>query len=300
MRTPVTDPRLLVISGALTISFSSLFVALSGASPTDATVWRALLGLVLLVPLGLWELRRKGISRRWPAELGAGALLGGDFLLWTQSIADVGAGIAMVLVNVQVIITPLLARLAGERIGARFLVVLPFAMAGVALASGITAPSGHTVRGTLCGLGAGLCYAGYLTVMRRSGSHKFTPVATATVGTLVTGLVAGLMIGGLSVPAWPAMGWLIALALGGQVIGWLLASWGIQELPATVGASLLLLQPLLAIVWGVVVLGEQLSVLQLLGCAVVLASLWLVAGIRPRRARRAAKNAEAAREAISA
>lgn len=299
MHSRLTDPRLLVVSGALTISFSSLFVALSGASPADATVWRALLGLVVLVPLGVWEFRRKGISGRWPAEFAAGALLGGDFLLWTQSIADVGAGIAMVLVNVQVVITPLFARLTGERISARFLVVLPFAMAGVALASGITAPSGHTVRGTLCGLGAGLCYAGYLTVMRRSGSHKFTPVATATVGTLVTGLVAGLVIGGVSIPGWPAMGWLIALALGGQVIGWLLASWGIQNLPATVGASLLLLQPLLGIVWGVVVLGEQLTAWQVLGCAIVLASLWLVAGVRPRRARRAAKNPERADQAVA-
>ncbi|WP_231644756.1 DMT family transporter [Sciscionella sediminilitoris] len=281
-----SNPRALVIAGTVNISCSGMFIALAATTPAIATVFRCLLALPFLIPLALWEIRRIGFGRRWPAHLGAGALLGCDFVLWSQSIADIGAGISTVLVNVQVIVVPLLARLSGERIDRRFLVIAPVALTGVVLASGLTAPGEHTLRGSLCALGAGVCYSGYLVIMRRTAkdSGKFIPVTTATVATALVGLLAGTITGSFHLPGAASFGWLLVLAVTGQVLGWVLVGAGLPGLSSATGAVLLLLQPVLAVGWGALVLGERPGPVQLLGCAIVVAALWL-SSRQPRKVR---------------
>ncbi|WP_063712893.1 DMT family transporter [Sciscionella marina] len=281
-----SNPRALVIAGTVNISCSGMFIALAATTPAIATVFRCLLALPFLIPLALWEIRRIGFGSRWPAHLGAGALLGCDFVLWSQSIADIGAGISTVLVNVQVIVVPLLARLSGERINRRFLVVAPVALTGVVLASGLTTPGDHTLRGSLCALGAGVCYSGYLVIMRRTAkdSGKFIPVTTATVATALVGLLAGTIGGSFHLPGAASFGWLLVLAVTGQVLGWVLVGAGLPGLSSATGAVLLLLQPVLAVGWGALVLGERPGTVQLLGCAIVVVALWL-SSREPRKAR---------------
>ncbi|MDJ0114935.1 EamA/RhaT family transporter, partial [Rhodococcus erythropolis] len=64
-----------------------------------------------------------------------GLLLGLDFALWSQSILMIGAGMASVVVNVQVIVVPALSWLVfGNRVPMRFVFALPFMFTGIALA----------------------------------------------------------------------------------------------------------------------------------------------------------------------
>ena len=74
-------------------------------------------------------------------------------------------------------------------------------------------------------------------------------------------------------PGWPALGWLACLAVVGQLVGWLLIAAALPRMTATLGATLMLLQPIGAVLFGIVLLGETPSVLQLIGCAVVLAAV---------------------------
>lgn len=80
-------------------------------------------------------------------------------------------------------------------------------------------------------------------------------------------------------------GWLIALAFAGQVLPWLLISRGSRGVaPATVGALMLgqpVLAVLLAVLLGVLVLGEPISLLQWLGCALTVLAI-AVATLRVR------------------
>jgi drug/metabolite transporter (DMT)-like permease len=77
-------------------------------------------------------------------------------------------------------------------------------------------------------------------------------------------------------------GWLVLLGVGVQAGGWLLVAQTLEWFSAVAVSILLLLQPLLATVWGIAFLDEHLSPTQLLGVAVVLAG---VAIARPRAAR---------------
>jgi drug/metabolite transporter (DMT)-like permease len=67
--------------------------------------------------------------------------------------------------------------------------------------------------------------------------------------------------------------WLLLLAIGSQVIGWLLIGRALPELPVIETSILLLGQPIFTVLWGVLLFDERLSVLQWLGSAIVLAGV---------------------------
>lgn len=66
----------------------------------------------------------------------------------------------------------------------------------------------------------------------------------------------------------------------GQVVGWLLIALATPLLPTEVGAALLLLTPVGALVLAAVVLDERPSPLQLAGCALVLAAAYVASSGR--------------------
>jgi drug/metabolite transporter (DMT)-like permease len=85
-------------------------------------------------------------------------------------------------------------------------------------------------------------------------------------------------------PGWPAQGWLIALALSAQVVGWLLISVSLPRLPAALTSMLLLLQPVSAVGLSMLILDEAPSALQLGGVGLVLVAVF-VAALRRRTGR---------------
>src|SRR5438270_10291418 len=97
--------RVCALLGAVAIAFSSILVRLSQASPSTAAIFRCVYALPILGLLAWAEDRRFG-ARTWRerrAGLLAGIFFAADLLLWHHSIGDVGAGLATVLANIQVV-----------------------------------------------------------------------------------------------------------------------------------------------------------------------------------------------------
>jgi len=67
--------------------------------------------------------------------------------------------------------------------------------------------------------------------------------------------------------------WLATLAVVGQVIGWLLIATALTRLPALETSILLLVQPVFAVMWGMVLFSERMSALQWAGTVLVLAGV---------------------------
>jgi drug/metabolite transporter (DMT)-like permease len=82
-------------------------------------------------------------------------------------------------------------------------------------------------------------------------------------------------------PTWPAHLWLGLLALVSQVVGWLLIATALPRLPAVETSIMLLGQPILAVIWGVLLFDERLSGIQWLGSALVLAGVATLSVSRP-------------------
>jgi drug/metabolite transporter (DMT)-like permease len=284
--------RVLMVVAAFTIAWSSILVKLSHASPSTAAVFRCVYALPVLVLLTYVENRRYG-TRPWRdrrAALAAGAFMAPDLILWHHSIEEVGAGLATVLANIQVVIVPLAAwALLSERPSRRLLLALPITVAGVLLISGVVehgAYGRNPAAGAAYGFGAGLTYVGVLLLLRRGGGVDLRRPSGAlldlTVMAAVTSAVIGVIWGDAKfVPVWPGAGWLALLALTSQVLGWLLITISLPRLPAALSSLMLMIQPIGSLAFGALIFSEDPSALQLVG--VVLVMVAVIYATRPDR-----------------
>lgn len=294
-------PVLTAVLGALTIAFSAIFVRFADVSPATAAIFRCAYALPALGLLAWLERRRYGPRAAGQARLAwiAGVFFAADLVLWHHAIEQVGAGLATVLGNTQVVVVPIAAwMLLGERPGWRVAVSVPVVLLGVVLISGLLGADAYgddPVLGVLFGVGTGIAYAGFLLVLRRGNADDRRPAGPlfdATLSAALASLLIGLPLGEVDlVPSWPAHGWLVLLALSVQVAGWLLISISLPRLPAAVTSVVLTIQPVGSVLLGIWLLTEAPSPFQLLGVVAILAGL-LITTLRPRARRRATAEPE--------
>ncbi len=210
-------------------------------------------------------------------------MIGLDFALFTQSIKLAGAGIASILVNVQIVVLPVLGLiLYRERLRRQYVAVVPLMFVGIALAAGVAETGGHQnqlLYGAFLAVTAGVAYSVYLFIVARvdTRGRAGTQVFVTTVVSGIVGSTISLTWGGIDLaPGWQSLAWLAAMALGSSVIGWILIGRALYRLPADVGAAILLLQPVISLVLAIGILAERPSVLQLCGCAIVVVAIWFV------------------------
>lgn len=275
--------RLVALAGAVAISFSAIFVRLAGVSPSTAAFFRPAYALPVLVLL--WWLTRSHEGRSLRARLlaiGAGLLTGISFTVWNYAIEMIGAGLSTVLGNTQVVFVGLIAWwLYGERPSRMALFAIPVVFAGVVFTSGLgraDAYGADPILGAALSLANALVYTTFLLVFRalsRGLRLPTGPQLDATVGAVVATLLGGILTdpGFSLVPSWPAHGWLALLAVGSQVIGWLCIMAALPRLPALDTSVILLMQPVLTVVWALLIFGEFLSPLQWTGVALVLVGI---------------------------
>jgi drug/metabolite transporter (DMT)-like permease len=284
------------LAGALAIAFSAIFVRLSEASPSTAAVFRCAYAVPILIALAAWETRRYGPRPRRDRLIGAGAgvLFAIDLVFWHHSIANVGAGLATVLGNLQVLLVAFGAwAVLGERPGRRLVAAIPVVLTGAVMISGVFESGAYgkdPALGAIYGLLTTIAYAGFLLVLRqvnRDVRRPAGPLLDATASSAVVAALSGVVVGDLDlVPSWPGHGWLLLLAVSSQVVGWLLISVSLPRLPAALTSVLLLVQPATTVLLAFVILGERPSALQLAGVAVVLAGVCLATVVLPSRAPR--------------
>lgn len=265
------------------IAFSGVFYRWAEVSPSTGTVYRALFGLPLLGFVAWLEHRRYGglPARTVRLALFAGVFFAGDLLFWHHAIEAVGAGLATVLGNLQVLVVGVVAWIAfRERPSRNTFLALPVVLVGVALISGAIggrAFGANPGLGVVLGLATALFYAGYLLVIRRGGRdlrRPAGPVAIATVSTAAVAAVAGIIVGDLDpLPAPASLLWLAVLGLTSQSLGYLLISLSLSRLPAVLTSMILLAQPVMTVGLGIVLLAEAPSVTQLLGVVFVIGGI---------------------------
>ena len=286
-------PILAALTGAVAISFSGILYRVAHVSPSTGAVFRCLYAVPPLLLLAKLEDRRYGprpLKQRTLAWL-AGVLFAVDLIAWHQGIEEVGAGLATVLGNLQVVLVGLLAwAILRERPSNRSLAAIPVALVGVILISGVLEQGAYGRNpglGVAFGILTAVSYAGFLLLLRESNRDLRRPAGPLFDATLVAGLTCipiGLVIGNLDwTPGWPAQGYLLLLALSSQVLGWLLISITLPRLPAALTSVLLTFQPVLTVLFAWAILDESPSALQLGGVALVLCGLLIVSTGRRRK-----------------
>lgn len=271
--------HLLALLGVVSISFSAVFVRLAAVSPVTATFYRAAYAVPALAVVWAYSRQRdRRLRRERLLALGSGAVLGLELTVWHRSIALIGAGLGTLLANVQVVVVAIAAWLLyDDRPSLRTTAIIAGVLVGVALTSGLARPDAYgaaPIAGVILGALAGGCYAVFLLMFRaanRSLAPTSGPLLDATIGTFVGALVCAPFDAQFALaPSFPAHLWLLLLALVAQVFGWLLIATALPRLPALETSILLLVQPVFALLWGVLFFSEHLSPLQWFGAALVL------------------------------
>ncbi|NDF33830.1 MAG: DMT family transporter [Euryarchaeota archaeon] len=279
---------IMALAGATVISFAPLLYIRSDTTALTGAFYRMFYALPILGLLVLISKKEdpRDSNSRWLA-FGAGVLLAIDFAGYHTAIDYIGSGIATMIGNSQVIIVTLVSWwLFGERPNRFILLSLPMVMIGLLLISGIwdDDPFGDDpVKGVIGGMVAAIFYSSFLIAYRQSNriggpavNAQFDATAGATLGILILGTMPPTSLGIEAIDhsiTWPNHGWLLLLAISCQVIGWIAITYALPRLPAAHTSFAVLLQPVLTIVWGVIILNESPSLQQTTGMILIFSAI---------------------------
>ncbi len=279
------SPRWLMATGVAIISFSAILVRLSDASPVTVAFFRGIYALpVLYVIKQLTPYRVERTWRQRKLAFGAGLALAADFASWHLAIELIGAGLATVVGSIHVVVTMLAGWfLLAQRPTKLALAATPVVLFGVVLISGLVGSAGHgedPVLGVVFGVLTAVLYTTFLLLLRQASTAEASPVEPlfeATLGVAFGALLLVPLDPSFSlVPSWPSHGWLVGLALGAQVTGWLLITYALPQLEVWETSLVLVLQPAGTILWAYLIFGEVFSVSQWIGLCLVVVGVTVV------------------------
>ncbi len=174
----------------MVIAFSAILVRLAEVSPSTAAFFRCAYALPVLALLAWLESRRYGrrtLRERVPLWI-AGVMFAADLTLWHHSIEAVGAGLATVLGNIQVVLVGLLAWAAlGERPDNRSLASIPVVFVGVILISGVVGSGAYgddPLLGVVFGVLTAITYALFILILRQGNTDDRRPAGPLFDATL--------------------------------------------------------------------------------------------------------------------
>jgi len=274
-----------LLSGALCIALSPIFVRVSEAGPTATAFWRVALAVPVLGLLAALARRRAGpgvdVRRLAPLMLTAGLAFAGDLAFWHTSIKFTTVANSTLLANLASLFVTLAVWIFWrKRPRATFLVGLAAALAGVAMLVRTSADFSRTaLAGDALGVVTAVFYAWYLLAVKGLRDRGATTLTLMAVTSLVTAVILFPVALATGEPMLPTtgLGWakLLGLALISHAAGQGLIAYALAHLPAAFSSVSLLFQPVMAAAFAWILLGEPLVPLQIVGGVIVLAGIYL-------------------------
>jgi drug/metabolite transporter (DMT)-like permease len=267
----------------LALSTSAIFIKYADAPGPVTGFYRMAIAATLLTPFAVYRLyKRKTINRKnFYIPIAGGIFSGLDLGIWTIALGYTTAANATILGNT----APLWVALGAtvffrERLMKRFWVGMLLAMSGATLIIGadfLLHPSlglGDTIA-----IVTGMFYAGYYltTELGRRTIDAVTYIWVVFVSASVTLLFLNLLLGN------PLTGYdqktiavFFATAIISQLIGYLMSSYSLGHLPASVVSVTMIGQPIITAIIAVPLLGEMPVPSQIIGGFIALAGIYLV------------------------
>jgi drug/metabolite transporter (DMT)-like permease len=297
-------PLLAIVAAIWGASYLFIKVAVDEVEPAAMMFFRLVLASAVLVPLIVWRLGGRdavqGVRATGWRSFGVGLLnaaLPFTLIAWGEKHIDSGiAAIANASVPIFVVLLALRFN-PSERVRGLRLAGILVGLVGVGILTGLHPEGGWlAVAGTLAVVAASLSYAGANHFVQHNYSST-APLVTATISSL-TGAVILLPFALFQlpdeVPSWEAVGSIVALGVLATAVA-LLFFYRMLSLYGAARSSLVTyLLPPTALLYGVLILDEEITLNAALGLVLILAGVALGSGVgrellsRRRRAREAA------------
>lgn len=222
---------------------------------------------------------------RWPRgrNLAVLAALGGigyvaQAFCFFSALKHASAGLTSLLLYLYpALVTIMTALLARRMLGVKRLAAVAAALTGSALI--VSSDTTGSLVGVLFGIGAAVIYSVYIVVGERVTASEGA-VASASVVMLAAAIVYASLVGSRG-PAWPAdpTGWsaIAAIAIFSTVVAIVGFFAGMRRLGAADTSTLSTLEPVMTVVLAALFLGEAVRPLQIVGGAIVLAAVIVLA-----------------------
>jgi len=286
-----TRARLSIIASMAIFGTIGLFVRAISVTSAELALYRAVIAAVLLTGYFLisrTSLRLGEIRKELPLLLLSGAAMGFNWILLfeaykytTVSVATLSYYFAPVIVTVA---CPLLFK---EKMGPMQWLCFAMSTLGLVLITGLgdlSAGSSHLI-GIAFGLGAAVLYASVMLLNKRikgvTGLQRTYLQFLAAIAVLLPYV---LVTSGFTLHTLDGLGWVMLLIVGAvhTCLAYCLYFPSLKALPGQETAILSYIDPLLACLLSVTLLGESMSPVQLIGGALIL-GFTLLNELHPRR-----------------
>jgi drug/metabolite transporter (DMT)-like permease len=284
----ISRTRLLLslFMGIVAVSFASILIRFAqgaGMASLSIAAWRLIFASTILLPYA-WATRRHEIrdlsGREWMLLVASGLFLGLHFATWIASLGYTSVASSVVLVSMGPVFVGLGSwLLLRERPGALLIAGIVLAAAGsVVISWGDLDQGRDQLVGDLLALAGAIFVAGYLMIGYRVRARRSLTTYIALVyGVAMVALVSIVLLAGQPMFGYPldAYGWVLALALGPQIVGHSTLNWALRYLSATFVAIVTLAEPIGSGILAYVLLGEAVGWSTAIGGAMVLAGIYV-------------------------
>lgn len=277
------NPYFMVFIAVIAVSFSSLFVKLSYAHPFIIAFYRLFFTFLILLPFSVKskveDLRTLSTKDGILAVL-SGIFLASHFITWFLSLKYTSVASSVVLVTTQPIFVVLGSFiLFKEKIGSKAIVGGAIALFGSFLIGASDFQYGGTaLLGDILALVGAVAVSGYLIIGRILRVRMNLAVYTFIVygsASLTLGIVSAVT--SQSFYPYSAEQWVLFIGLAAvcNILGHTVFNWALRYVQASVIAIGVLGEPVGAIIWAALFLGENPSGRQLVSAMIILAGLYI-------------------------
>jgi drug/metabolite transporter (DMT)-like permease len=264
----------------------------AGLSPQEVASFR--IGVAAALLLAFVAVTRPALLRVRRADLpllaGYGLVgVAAVQLLYFAAVSRIPIGVAMLLEFTAPVLVALWVRFVRRVVlPARMWVGTALALLGLAMVAEVWQGLRLDALGLLFGVGAALCAAAYFLIGERAVG-VIAPLGLVTWGMVIGAVAIAVMappwslpgdvlgadadFGGWHVPVWTL---LVTCAVVSTAMAYLLSISALRLLPANVASVLALVEPTVATALAWLVLGQALTLVQVIGAAVLLAGATVV------------------------
>ena len=284
------NPRLMFIISMVVFGTIGLFVRNIPVSSGELALYRAVMAAVLL---GLFLLVTKQkipfgkIKKELPLLLASGVAMGINWILLFEAYKYTTVSVATLSYYfAPVIVTAVCPFLFKEKLTGKQILCFVMSTVGLVLITGIgTSGSGKDLLGILFGLGAACFYATVILlnkfIKNVEGIHR---TFLQFVSAIIVLLPYVLFTGGFTLGSLDGKGWtnLLIIGLIHTGVTYCLYFSSLKELPGQKAAILSYIDPLVAVLISVTVLGESMTASQIIGGVLIL-GFTLINEIAPKK-----------------
>lgn len=283
-------PYLILAIGVISVSFAAIFIRLAEAPPLVIATYRLIIASAILIPFNFvrsgWLPKRLSRSDVLLIIL-ASMFIALHFALWITSLSYTSIASSVVIVTSHPLFVAIISYfLWRERLNKKAILGIIIALGGVVLINyGGFLVSPRAIFGDLLALLAAISMGVYLIIGRQlKGRINILPYLTMIYAGAALILLMVTVFSGYSLFNYTSTTYamLFLLALIPQLIGHSSLNLAVRLIPVTLVSVGILGEPIIAVALGYIILGEGITITEILGSLLTLGGMFIVLRYRPK------------------